>query len=259
MGEQHRGHRAAESRGELNSERLEAVFQTSLPQASYLFMLPLTLCFVTGLHALEHTLTCCPRTHTRTCTQPRPHTRTRTDTHLGRGGSSPSRCSSCSVPRRSGSPGRAGAWSAQHTGGHCSCGSARWPLCRTPRPDWHRQDQVAHNGHREERERPRALITSAISLQDPHVDIALSTLYSENVKMENLFFQSTVSFFCLSLGLAVGFSEDLGCVVPGHVETHQKVLGWGLPGGAVVKGAVLQRQLCHQSPGFAPRLCRNRP
>ena len=27
----------------------------------------------------------------------------------------------------------------------------------------------------------------------------------------------------------------------------------GLPGGAVVKGAVLQRQLCHQ------RLCRNRP
>ena len=33
----------------------------------------------------------------------------------------------------------------------------------------------------------------------------------------------------------------------------------GLPGGAVVKGAVLQRQLCHQSPGFAPRLWRNRP
>lgn len=52
--------------------------------------------------------------------------------HLGLGASSPSRCSSCSGPRRSASRGRAGAGCARRTGARCSCGSAQWPRGRNP-------------------------------------------------------------------------------------------------------------------------------
>lgn len=60
------------------------------------------------------------------------------ETHPVHGGSSPSRCSSCSGPRRSGSPGRGDAWSARHTGGHCSCDSVQWPPYKTPHQDCER-------------------------------------------------------------------------------------------------------------------------
>lgn len=68
--------------------------------------------------------------------QTRKHTaHAKRDTHLVHGGSSPSRCNSCSGRRRSGSPGRGDAWSARRTDGHCSCDSVRWPPCRTPHQD----------------------------------------------------------------------------------------------------------------------------
>lgn len=53
--------------------------------------------------------------------------------YQARGGSSPSRCSSCSGPLRSASRGKAGAGCARHTGARCSCDSARWPPGRSPR------------------------------------------------------------------------------------------------------------------------------
>lgn len=66
-----------------------------------------------------------------------------TRTHLDHGGSSPSRCSSCSGPRRSGSPGRGVSWSALHTDGRCSCDSAQWPPYRTPHRDWEPTNTVS--------------------------------------------------------------------------------------------------------------------
>lgn len=59
-----------------------------------------------------------------------------THTHPGLCGSSPSICSSCSVPHQSGSPGRADAWSARHTGEHCSFGNVQSPHDKTPHPGW---------------------------------------------------------------------------------------------------------------------------
>lgn len=53
--------------------------------------------------------------------------------YQARGGSSPSRCSSCSGPHRSASRGRADAGCARRTGARYSCGSARWPHGRSPR------------------------------------------------------------------------------------------------------------------------------
>ena len=85
-------------------------------------------------------------TYTHTHTQTHRHT----DTHLVHGDSSPSRCSSCSGPRRSGNPGRGDAWSVQRTGGHCSCGSVRWPPYRTPHQDCERRE-----GRRRTRRRRR--------------------------------------------------------------------------------------------------------
>lgn len=54
--------------------------------------------------------------------------------YRGCGGAAPSRCSSCSGPLRSVSPGMAGGRSSRHTGGHCSCGTAQWRPYRTGRP-----------------------------------------------------------------------------------------------------------------------------
>ena len=51
--------------------------------------------------------------------------------HLGLDASSPSRCSSCSGPPRSASPGTAGARCALRTGGSCNSGSVQWLPCRT--------------------------------------------------------------------------------------------------------------------------------
>jgi hypothetical protein len=51
--------------------------------------------------------------------------------HLGRGAASPSRCSSCSGPRRSASPETGGARCAPRTAASCNSGSAQWLPCRT--------------------------------------------------------------------------------------------------------------------------------
>ena len=51
--------------------------------------------------------------------------------HLGPDASSPSRCSSCSGPPRSASPGMGDARCALHTGGSCNSGSVQWLPCRT--------------------------------------------------------------------------------------------------------------------------------
>lgn len=51
--------------------------------------------------------------------------------HLGLGASSPSRCSSCSGPPQSASPGRVIAHYALRTALSCNSGSARWLPCRT--------------------------------------------------------------------------------------------------------------------------------
>ena len=51
--------------------------------------------------------------------------------HLGLDASSPSRCSSCSGPPRSASPGMGGARCALRTGGSCNSGSVQWLPCRT--------------------------------------------------------------------------------------------------------------------------------
>lgn len=63
------------------------------------------------------------------CPPTPPHTHTHT--HQDFGGGAPSRCSSCSGPRRSASPGRAAGRSSRRTDGRCSCGTARWRPCRT--------------------------------------------------------------------------------------------------------------------------------
>lgn len=71
--------------------------------------------------------------------------------HLGRGASSPSRCSSCSGPPRSASPGRGGARCALRRAASCSCGSARWLPCRTgPRAcpgEGKRRTEAGKNGN----------------------------------------------------------------------------------------------------------------
>lgn len=54
--------------------------------------------------------------------------------HLGPGGSSPSRCSSCSERPLSASLGTAVACCVRRTGGRCSYGSVQWLLGRNPLP-----------------------------------------------------------------------------------------------------------------------------
>lgn len=68
-------------------------------------------------------------------------------TYLGRGASSPSRCSSCSEPPQSASPGRGDARSALRTASSCSSGSAQWLPCRTGPQAFRKQES---NGVRPE-------------------------------------------------------------------------------------------------------------
>lgn len=67
--------------------------------------------------------------------------------HLAAAGISPSRCNSCSGPRRFGSPGRACARCARRRGERCSCGSARWPPGRTGPRAWWRTDRQRRRTH----------------------------------------------------------------------------------------------------------------
>lgn len=71
--------------------------------------------------------------------------------HLGRGASSPSRCSSCFGPPPSASPGRGGARCALRRAASCSCGSAQWLPCRTgPRAcpgEGERRNEAGGNGN----------------------------------------------------------------------------------------------------------------
>lgn len=67
------------------------------------------------------------------------HKHTDRGTHLAHGGSSPSRYNSCFEPRRSGSPGTGGAWTAPHTNGHCSSDSVQWLPYKTPHRGWEKR------------------------------------------------------------------------------------------------------------------------
>ena len=60
--------------------------------------------------------------------------------------------------------------------------------------------------------------------------------------------QGTCICFVVLLHLYQCFVSNALKVLDVICDVHQKSLSSGLPGGAVVKGAVLQRQLCHQSP-----------
>lgn len=49
---------------------------------------------------------------------------------------SPSKCSSCSEPHRSGSPEMASSRSSRHIDERCSCDTAPWRLCSSAHPAW---------------------------------------------------------------------------------------------------------------------------